>query len=231
MKKVILACLFGVLRTCWPVVADDAMPAHPDSSAWASLFAMDLSNAICPPGVWSWHGGVLSPKGKDEVLWTKSEHENFLLDLEFQLEPGGNSGVVVYCSDRQAWPPNAIEIQLLDDSAPKWAGVPPNWKCGGIFGHSAPKQSAVRKAGEWNRMTIRCQGPKISVWLNGSVVTDVDMKEWKSGKVAPDGSAIVEFEPRPLAEMATKGYVGLQGEHGGVPTHFRNLKIKPIDRP
>lgn len=78
-------------------------------------------------------------------------------------------------------------------------------------------------------MTIRCQGSKISVLLNGELVTDINMKDWTSGKKAPDGSAIVNFEPRPLAEMATKGHIGLQGEHGGVPTHFRNVKIKSLN--
>ena len=205
--------------------ADDTAKSHPDSRLWRDVFAADLSNALCPTGVWSWTDGVLSPKGKDEVIWTKDEHENFTLDLEFKLEAGGNSGVIVYSTETGNWPPNAMEIQVLDDGSPKWAHVPANWKCGGIFGHSAPKRSAVKKPGEWNRMTIDCRGQKISVLLNGHLVTDINMADWKSGKTAPDGSAIVEFEPRPLAEMATRGRIGLQGAHGGVPTHFRNLKI------
>ena len=32
-----------------------------------------------------------------------------------------------------------------------------------------------------------------------------------------------------LAEMATKGHVGLQGAHGGIPVHYRNIKIKSIE--
>jgi 3-keto-disaccharide hydrolase len=179
--------------------------------------------------VWSWKDGVLSPKDKDEMLWTKREYENFIIDLEFNLEPAANSGVMVYNTDLANWIPNTVEIQLLDDPAPKWKDIPPTWKCGGIFAHSAPLKAATKKAGEWNRMTIRCQGPRISVLLNGVLVTDMNMKDWKSGKKNPDGSDIADFEPRPLAEMATKGHIGLQGAHGGIPTHFRNLKIKPLD--
>jgi hypothetical protein len=137
--------------------------------------------------------------------------------------------VLVYNTELPNWVPNTVEIQLLDDAAPKWANIDPTWKCGGVFAHSVPLKSSVKKAGEWNRMTIRCQGPKISVLLNGKLVTDMNMKDWKSGKKNPDGSDIAEFEPRPLAEMATKGRVGLQGAHGGIPTHFRNLKIKSLD--
>jgi hypothetical protein len=205
------------------------LKAHPDSKAWTDLFTADLSNAIFPAGVWAWKGGELTPKDKDEAIWSKKEYENFILDLEFNLDPAANSGVFVYNSDMKNWIPNTIEIQLLDDPAPKWANIPPNWKCGGIFGHSVPRRAATKKAGEWNRMTIRCQGPHISVLLNGELVTDINMKDWKSGKKSPDGSDIVDFEPRPLAEMATKGRIGLQGAHGGIPTHFRNIKIKSLD--
>jgi hypothetical protein len=228
MKKLILAVLIGLVAGSL-TRADNALKKHPDSRSWPNLFAADFSNAICPPGVWSWKGGVLSPKDKDEMIWTKADHENFILDLEFQLEADANSGVIIYATDLPNWPPNAIEIQVLDDGAPKWASVPANWKCGGIFGHSTPLKSAVKKPGQWNRMTIQARGQKISVLLNGQLVTDVNMKDWKSGKTAPDGAAIVDFEPRPLAEMATKGRIGLQGAHGGVPTHYRNLKIKSLD--
>ena len=65
--------------------------------------------------------------------------------------------------------------------------------------------------------------------LNGELVTNMNMKDWKSGKKNPDGSDIPAWLPRSLSEMATKGRIGLQGAHGGIPTHFRNIKIKPIE--
>jgi hypothetical protein len=228
MKKVIIAgfiVLWGGLLT---MQATDAK-AQPDSTAWKNLFAADLSDAEFPAGVWSWKDGELSPKDKDEAIWTKKDYENFILDLEFKLEPGANSGVLVYSTDTKNWIPNTVEIQLLDDSSPEWTNAAPNWKCGGIFGHSVPQKSALKKAGEWNRMTISCHGPMISVLLNGELVTDVNMKDWKSGTKNPDGSDIPNWMPRPLAEMATKGRIGLQGAHGGIPCHFRNLKIRPFD--
>jgi hypothetical protein len=231
MKRAILAAGVALLNLSLAAWAGENPPlkAHPDSRGWTDLFAADLSNATFPAGVWAWKDGELTPRDKDEVIWSKKAYENFILDLEFNLEPAANSGVLVYSSDIQNWIPNTVEIQILDDPAPKWANIPPSWKCGGIFAHAAPRKAAVKKAGEWNRMTIRCQGPRISVLLNGEVVTDINMKDWKSGKKNPDGSDIVDFEPRPLAEMATKGHIGLQGAHGGIPTHFRNIRIKALD--
>jgi hypothetical protein len=226
IRSGLIALLLGSLAR-----ADNTPGTHPDSTGWPDLFAADLSDAVCPPGVWSWKDRVLIPKDRDEVIWTKADHGDFILDLEFQLEAGGNSGVIIYATDLPNWPPNSIEIQVLDDGAPKWAKIPANWKCGGIFGHSVPLKSAVKKPGEWNRMTIEARGPKITVLLNGQLVTLLDMGDWKSGKTAPDGGAIVDFEPRPLAEMATRGRIGLQGEHGGVPTRYRNLKINQLGKP
>ena len=229
MKKILFALVMGLLGSWTVARADDALKAHPDSQAWADLFAADLSDAVYSPGVWSRQDGALSSANKDEVIWSKLEYENFVLDLEFKLEPGANSGVFVYNTDMKNWVANTVEIQLLDDAAPKWVKVPPNWKCGGVFGHSVPLKAVGKPAGEWNRMTIRCHGPAIKVWLNGELVTDLNMQDWKSAKTNPDGSDIPKWLSRPLAGLATKGRIGLQGAHGGIPAHFRNLKIKAIE--
>jgi hypothetical protein len=229
MKK-ILAAVAITLVSGWTVAqAEAALKTHPDSKAWPDLFATNMSNAIYPAGVWVWQDGILSSTKKDQAIWTQDEYENFILDFEFYLEPGANSGVFVYNTDMKNWVPNTVEIQLLDDASPKWTNAAPNWKCGGVFGHSVPLKSVVKPAGEWNRMTIRCHGKAITVLLNGEVVTDLNMQDWKSGKTNPDGSKIPSWLPRPLSEMATKGRIGLQGAHGGIPSHFRNLKIKAIE--
>ena len=160
MNKNIIAIAVGLAVGWTAARADDTPKTHPDSRAWKNLFAADLSNAVFPAGIWSWKDGELSPKDKDEAIWSKKEYENFVLDLEFKLEPAANSGVFVYNTDMANWVPNTVEIQILDDPAPKWATAPPNWKCGGIFGHSVPMKSVTKKPGEWNRMTIQCQGPR-----------------------------------------------------------------------
>jgi hypothetical protein len=67
------------------------------------------------------------------------------------------------------------------------------------------------------------------VVLNGEQVTEMDMRKWTSAKRNPDGSEIPEWLSKPLARLPTKGHIGLQGKHGGVPIHFRNLKVKSLD--
>lgn len=229
MNNAMIVVLIGLLGAA-TLEAGESLPpkAHPDSTGWQELFAAGLSNAIAPAGIWTVENGELTAS-KDQCIFTVNQYTNFVLDLEVKMGPAANSGVIVYCSDINNWIPNSVEIQILDDFAPKWAGAAPNWKCGGLFGHSVPKKQAGKKAGEWNRMTVTCTGTMIYVLFNGELATEANLKEWTSAKKNPDGSNIPPWLSRPMAELATKGHIGLQGKHGGAPIYFRNLKIKQIE--
>ena len=93
----------------------------------------------------------------------------------------------------------------------------------------AKRDRVVKRPGEWNRMRIRCEGQKITVELNGELVTEMDMSKWTSGKVNPDGTEIPSWLPKPFAELPTKGYIGLQGKHGNALIWFRNMNIRTLD--
>ena len=229
MRNLTILILVACVAVPLSVMADDGVPpkAHPDSTRWDSLFADDLSDTVAPAGVWSVTDGVLTAT-EDKCIWTKKVYDDFVLDLEFKTADGTNSGVIVYASETEKWIPNSVEIQIADDFASKWAKSPKTWQCGAIFGRLAASKSTVKKAGEWNRMTVTCKGPMIWVMLNGEQVTEMDMRKWTSAKKNPDGSDIPPWLSKPLAELATKGHIGLQGKHAGAPIYFRNLKIKPL---
>lgn len=215
-----IACALMVLVSGVFVRAEEAAP-------WSPLFADQLTNATFSPGVWTVKDGELTAS-KDEAIWTKAELENFELDLEFKTDHESNSGVLLYCTDIGNWIPNALEIQITDDFAEKWAKSPATWQCGAAFGHLAPTKSMVKKPGEWNHYTITARGPQVDVVLNGEHVLSMDMKKWTSAKKNPDGSDIPSWLSRPKAEMATKGHIGLQGKHGAAAIWFRNIKIRPL---
>ena len=208
-------------------LADDAPKSHPDSANWATLFKADLSDTIAPEGIWSFSDGVLTAT-EDQCIWTAKDYDNFVVDLEFKTADGTNSGVIVYCSDIKAWIPNSVEIQIADDFAKKWANSPKTWQCAAAFGHKPATKSAVKKPGEWNRMTVTCQDQMIYVVLNGELVNEMDMSKWTSAKTNPDGSEIPPWLSKPKAELPTKGKIGFQGKHAGAPIYFRNMKIKEL---
>lgn len=217
----------GVILPALALGLDVPPQQHPDTIGWKPLFAKDLSNAIYPADVWQVDEGVLTAT-EDQCIWTKQAYDDFVLDLEFKTANGSNSGVIVYASDLKNWIPNAVEIQIADDFAPKWANSPATWRCAAVFGHSPASTSAVKRPGQWNRMTITCKGPMIWVMLNGQQVNQIDMRRWTSAKTNPDGSKIPPWLSKPLADLPTKGHIGLQGKHAGAPIFFRNLRVKSL---
>jgi hypothetical protein len=164
---------------------------------------------------------------EDQAIWSDRDYQNFVLDLEFKTSDGANSGVVIYASDMNDWIPNSIEIQILDDYSPKWADVAKSWQCGAAFGHQGPSKRTVKKAGEWNRMTLSCHGSKIVVVLNGERINEIDLTRFTSATKNPDGSDVPSWlAKRSLSSLATKGRIGLQGKHAGAPIFFRNVRVQ-----
>ena len=203
--------------------------AQPNNEAsWEPLLGSNFEKARYPEGSWKIENGVLTGY-EDKVLWATGEYEHFILDLEFKNEKATNSGVIVYCTDKENWIPNSVEIQIADDYSKKWGTARKDYQCGAIFGHlPANEQKVVKKPGKWNTMRIKCDGQHITVKLNGKKVTFMDMSKWTSGEVNPDGSKIPPWLPTPFAELPTKGSIGFQGKHGDAKIHFRHIRIKPV---
>lgn len=227
-RNVLLTGLAAAVLTSPALALESEDKAHPDSSDWPSLFNEDLSNADYPEGIWAVQDGVLTAS-EDQAIWTKKEYDNYVLDLMFKTAEGTNSGVIVYCSDKENWIPNSIEIQIADDHSPDWSTRPKTWQCAAFFGHKGARESVVKKPGEWNRMTVTCEDNIITVVLNGVDVNTMDMTQWKSAETNPDGSEIPDWLSKPKAELPTKGYIGFQGKHAGAPIYFKNIKIKVLD--
>ncbi|MCL2696347.1 MAG: DUF1080 domain-containing protein [Clostridiales bacterium] len=201
---------------------------HPDSRNWRSLFNLDLSNAVYTKGVWFINAKGDLTANKDEAIWTDRDYENFVLDLEYMCDPAANSGVLIYCSDMADWIPNAVEVQILDDNNPHWAKEAPFAKNGGLYGHLPPLVNNVKPAGEWNRMTVVARGKQVKVLVNEEVTVNADLSRWTSAKKNPDGTDIPPWLSRPLADLATKGRIGLQGKHGNAAIYFRNVRVKEL---
>ncbi len=203
------------------------MQDHPDVQSWDDLFGTDLQRAYTPKDVWKLEGDVLTAS-EDQAIWSIDSYDEYILDLEFKTEDGTNSGVIIHCTDIEDWIPNSLEIQIADDHAEKWAGSPKSWQCGAVFGRLAPKESRVKRPGEWNRYTIICQGRMVHVMLNGAWVAHMNMDLWLDPHINPDGSEIPEWLSKPAAHLASHGHIGLQGKHADASIFFRNVKIKKL---
>ena len=199
-----------------------------DKTCWNNLIPATLEEAAdFEKGVWTFTDGVLTAS-KDSALWFKGDYSDFVLDLEYKLDPAANSGVIIYTSDVKNWIPNSVEVQLLDDYSEKWKNDPPRLKNGGLYGHIGPETSCSKPAGEWNHMTIYAHGDRIKVVVNGVVTVEDDLSRYTSAKTNPDGTTIQPWLSKPLAGLPKHGAIGLQGMHGGARPYFRNLRIRSL---
>lgn len=196
--------------------------SHPDTSGWAPLFSSDLSNAIFEPGSWVVEDGVLHAIGHG-TIWTTTSYGDFILDMEFKVAKGANSGVFLRTGDIKSVL-SALEIQIHEDSDGSRVGM-----VGALYDAKAPSKNMAKPAGEWNRYTITCKGSRLYLVFNGAQVLNVDLNDWTEARKNPDGTQN-KFATA-LKDYARRGPIGFQGIHGreGQPVWFRNLKIKVLN--
>jgi len=141
----------------------------------------------------------------DAYLTTARQYKDFILDLEFKINKGGNSGVFLRVGDPKSQVKSGFEVQILDTHGKKNPGA---HDCGGVIGTAGPSKNMAKPAGEWNRYTITCAGSQLKVVLNGEQIIDLDLS--KSG----------------LKNRPPKGYIGFQDE--AKPVWYRNVRIKEL---
>ncbi len=204
------------IRQC--VAYFDKVAGKLNPSGWTDLFARDLSNAIFKEGAWTmedgqlvWHGG--------SYIWSEKEYGNFVLDLEYKVSKGANSGVFLRTADLDNYVHTGIEVQIHETTDGTKYGM-----CGAIYDCLAPSKNVAKKAGHWNHFTITCKDNKINVVLNNEPIIDMDLSQWTEPGKNPDGTKN-KFKTA-YKNMPRKGHIGLQ-DHGQ-PVWFRNIKIKQL---
>jgi hypothetical protein len=163
---------------------------------------------------WTVEDGLLVCTG-EKGPWLRSQDEfgDFNLRLEYQLKPGGNSGV--YCRvpldgnhHTRKDAPAGVEIQILDDTDKRYADIKPYQFCGSVYAIAPAKQQVGRATGLWNSMEINCRGTSYRVTHNGIVIVNATEDEFP------------ELKNRQL-----RGFLGLQNHSEHV--WFRNVRVGP----
>ena len=124
-------------------------------------------------------GAMVRKKKGTGDIWTKKRFGDFKLSLEFKTE--GNSGVFIRTDDPARNVQTGIEIQVDKPRKPGKHSV------GALYDLVAPSKDASKK-GEWNTMVVVANGSRISVSINGELVTRMDLDSWTEPQKNPDGS-------------------------------------------
>ena len=167
--------------------------------------------------------GVIYSTVKDGGnLYTEKEYANFVLRFDFKLTESANNGIGIRAPLTGDSAYVGMEIQVLDndgkaykdaDGKPK---IRPAQYHGSVYDVFAAKPGFLRPTGEWNQEEIKADGTKITVTLNGTIITEADLS-------TVTDPAVLKKHPGLKNE---KGHIGFLGH--GAQVEFRNLRIKEL---
>ena len=164
------------------------------------------------------HGSIQCMKGKGGTIYVNDELGDFSARMEFKLPPGGNNGLAIrYPGSGDTAYVGMCELQVLDDSAKKFAKLHPAQYHGSAYGMVPAARGYQRPVGEWNFQEVTVDGSRIKVELNGTLILNADL-----ANVEKPMYDLGKFKGR----LRKSGYFGFAG-HGDAVS-FRNISIKNI---
>lgn len=169
--------------------------------------------------------GTSVPNTTNSFLCTKKDYGNFILELEFKVDPGLNSGVQVRSQVYDK--PTTVELNgkqfkfpadrvhgyqvEIDPSDRAWTGgIYDEGRRGWLndLKNNEPARKAFKQK-EWNKFRIECRGDSIKTWLNG--VPAADLKD----AVTPSGLIALQVH-------------GVGQKKDTLEVRFRNIRIKEL---
>jgi len=156
-------------------------------------------------------------------LRTEASYSDFELRFEYCLQAGGNTGIGLRSPPSGNPTFTSLEIQLLDDSAPKYANLRPDQYTGSVYYQiPATQRAKLNPAGEWNRCLIVCRGDLITVTINGDLVNEIHLNRHQQGEASSE-------QPKPkylLSQRPPIGHIALQSH--STPIAFRKIEVKDL---
>ncbi len=149
----------------------------------------------------------------NSFLCTEKLYTDFILELEFLVEPGMNSGIQIRSNSYKAYNNYRVHgYQVeIDTSSRAWSG--------GIYDEARrgwlvslkdkPEAQKAFKQNEWNHYRIEAIGDHIRTWVNG--VPAADLQD----------------------DMTSTGFIALQvhsSKEAGRQIKWRNIRIKDLTR-
>ena len=208
--------------------ADNELTAREKEDGWRLLFdgkTLDgwMTSSETPSKTPVEDGCINPHRAGGYMMVHKEMFENYVLSLDYKISKWCNSGVFIRTYSLKPRPGkdvgfNGIEV-AIDDAYGTGYHDP-----GALYDLVKPTKQMQRPAGEWNHLVVTCDGPKITVEMNGEVVTKANLDEFVKQNLRPDGTPHkfdIAYKDHPRA-----GYIGLQ-DHGA-PCWFKNIKIKPL---
>lgn len=162
---------------------------------------------------------VVRPNGgSGGNLYTVDTYGDFELRFSFKLTPGANNGLGIRTPAEGDAAYVGMELQILDNEAPKYKDLKPYQYHGSVYGVIPAKRGFQMPTGQWNHQTVVAKGDKIRVVLNGVTILDGDIAE-----ASRNGTMDGNKHPGLLNKSGHIGFLG----HGD-EVAFRNVRIRRL---
>ena len=172
------------------------------------------------PDGWQVVDGALTRVGKGGDIVTVDRFGDFELSLEYNIAPGGNSGIFfrVVEDDPVMWH-EAPEVHVIDNAR---KDLKPAQMAGSDYDLHAPSRDVTKPAGQWNALRLVVKGNHVDHWINGVKVVEYELgsEDWKKRVAAS------KFKEWPRFGTHRRGHIGLQ-DHGD-RVAYRNIRIKEL---
>lgn len=164
---------------------------------------------------------------------TDREFDNFILDWDWKLGKGGNSGMIYHVVEDPYFKVPYVtgpEYQLIDNEGWEEINAPSKleeWqKLGVDYAMHLPNPDSmfVNPQGEWNNSRIVFDNGHVEHYLNGHKI--LEFEAWTDDWFARKNAG--KWEMAPEYGLADRGVICLQ-DHGS-PASFRNIKIKQLPK-
>lgn len=163
---------------------------------------------------------LISKKESGGNLYTDKEYKNFVLRFDFKLDAGANNGIGFHVPLKHKSSPayEGKELQILDNTAEKYAKLKDYQYHGSLYGTAPAKRGYLNPVGQWNSEEVLVDGNRVRVTLNGTVILDYDMGEAKK-------NGTIDHKDHPGLKR-DKGYICLCGH--GAHIEFKDFRIKEL---
>ncbi len=129
---------------------------------------------------------VCTPEG--ENLVTDGVFANYTLEFDFKLPPGGNNGLGIHYPGTGDSAYTGMELQILDNSAAKYATLKPAQYHGSLYLLAPAKKEGLKPVGEWNHEKVTLSGAGMVEELNGTIILRANLDDVSARNPAHAGA-------------------------------------------
>ena len=223
----LLACLATTVMAA--ETPDNTLSAQEKADGWQLLFnGKNLEGWKCNNGkeiaTEVENGAIVPYKSGGYIVINEKQFGDFIFKCDVLWEAEHCNSGIFFRVENPADPVNTgFEIQVMSGTGTG------KHEMGAIYDLVATKKNASKGTGKWNSFEIKCQGPHISVTLNGEEVAALNADDFDKPGLSTDGAKHkykLNGQPRAVKDFARSGYLGFQ-DHGQ-KVWYKNVKIKEL---